>query len=107
MKLKNGVGRRVFFADPLDRRLWKVLRANRHKQADQQVVPPYVISHDTTLLEFVDYKTRLLDEMHQLSGIGERKLEKYENIGNENIEISGRIVTYSFMMMKEMPRSPS
>ena len=72
------------FTDPLDRKLWEVLRAHRRKLADQQGVPPYVIFHDTTLLEIVDYKPRTLAEMHQLSGVGERKLEKY---GNEFIGV--------------------
>ena len=66
------------FSEPLDRKLWEVLRAQRRKLADQQGVPPYVIFHDTTLVEMVDNKPQTRDEMCTLSG--ERKLEKYADV---------------------------
>jgi len=74
---KKRVREHSSFSEPLDRKLWEVLRAHRRKLADQQGVPPYVIFHDTTLVEMVDYKPQTRDDMHTLSGVGERKLEKY------------------------------
>ncbi len=42
-----------------------------------QGVPPYVIFHDTVLLDMVKQRPRSLTEMGQLSGVGEKKLERY------------------------------
>lgn len=65
------------FSEPSDRKLWEALRARRRQLADQQNVPPYVIFHDSTLVEMVDYKPQTREEMSPLTGVGERKLEKY------------------------------
>jgi ATP-dependent DNA helicase RecQ len=36
-------------------------------------VPPYVIFHDQTLRELAKVKPRHLNELHDITGIGERK----------------------------------
>ena len=40
-------------------------------------MPPYVIFHDATLAEMVAARPRSLDEMGHISGVGEKKLERY------------------------------
>jgi ATP-dependent DNA helicase RecQ len=64
-------------ADPDNHRLWEALRALRKRLADEQGVPPYVIFHDAVLLDMVQRRPRNLLELGRLSGIGERKLERY------------------------------
>jgi ATP-dependent DNA helicase RecQ len=40
-------------------------------------VPPYVIFHDSTLVEMCSSLPQSMTEFADLSGVGERKLEKY------------------------------
>jgi ATP-dependent DNA helicase RecQ len=40
-------------------------------------VPPYVIFHDSTLLEILNQRPATLDEMAQVSGVGQAKLARY------------------------------
>ncbi|BES71459.1 DNA helicase RecQ [Marinobacter nanhaiticus D15-8W] len=60
-----------------DQAAWDTLRAKRKELADEQGVPPYVIFHDTTLLEMLERRPKSLDEMGEVNGIGAAKLEKY------------------------------
>lgn len=57
--------------------LWQALKAKRLELAREQGVPPYVIFHDSTLLEIHNRKPQTLDDMGQISGIGQAKLQKY------------------------------
>ena len=57
--------------------LWEALRDCRRELAEEQGVPPYVIFHDSTLLEMCSVVPRTLDDFSRLSGVGERKLMKY------------------------------
>jgi len=65
------------FAGANDDPLWQALKAKRLELAREQGVPPYVIFHDSTLLEIHNRKPQTLDEMGQISGIGQAKLLKY------------------------------
>jgi ATP-dependent DNA helicase RecQ len=65
--------------DDIDIALWETLRDCRRRWADEQGVPPYVIFHDRTLQEMCLLVPQTLAEFSQLSGVGERKLEKYGN----------------------------
>ena len=40
-------------------------------------MPPYVIFHDSTLVEMCSAVPKTLDAFSKLSGVGERKLMKY------------------------------
>jgi ATP-dependent DNA helicase RecQ len=64
--------------------LWQALKAKRLELAREQGVPPYVIFHDSTLLEIHNRKPQSLDEMGQISGIGQAKLQKY---GDEFLQV--------------------
>ena len=57
--------------------LWEALRDCRRELAEAQGVPPYVIFHDSTLVEMCSVVPRTLDDFSKLSGVGERKLMKY------------------------------
>lgn len=65
------------FAGASDDPLWLALKAKRMELAREQSVPPYVIFHDSTLLEILNRRPNNLDEMAQISGVGQAKLEKY------------------------------
>lgn len=57
--------------------LWEALRAKRRELAESQGVPPYVIFHDATLQEMIAVRPTDLETMAAISGVGQRKLEKY------------------------------
>jgi ATP-dependent DNA helicase RecQ len=63
--------------EDIDVGLWEALRDCRRKLAEEQGVPPYVIFHDSTLVEMCSVVPRTLDDFSKLSGVGERKLMKY------------------------------
>jgi ATP-dependent DNA helicase RecQ len=60
-----------------DEALWQALKAKRLELAREQGVPPYVIFHDSTLLAMAQARPRRQDELAEISGVGERKLERY------------------------------
>jgi ATP-dependent DNA helicase RecQ len=57
--------------------LWQALKAKRLELAREQGVPPYVIFHDSTLLEILNSKPKTLGEIARISGVGQAKLAKY------------------------------
>ncbi len=60
-----------------DAALLEKLKAHRKQLAVEQSLPPYVIFHDTTLVEMVQSLPSNPDELLQVSGVGEHKLKKY------------------------------
>ncbi|HYG91838.1 MAG TPA: DNA helicase RecQ [Azospirillum sp.] len=62
---------------PADDALWHALRACRLELARDQGVPPYVIFHDSTLLEMVEQKPLDRQTFARLPGVGSRKLDLY------------------------------
>jgi ATP-dependent DNA helicase RecQ len=64
-------------AEDVDIALWEALRECRRELAEERGVPPYVIFHDSTLQEMCINLPQDLDQFSQLSGVGERKLERY------------------------------
>jgi ATP-dependent DNA helicase RecQ len=62
---------------PTDRQLWEALRACRMRLAEQYGVPPYVIFHDSTLMEMVECKPQNQLQFSQISGVGTHKLARY------------------------------
>lgn len=61
----------------IDVTLWEALRDCRRGFAEEQNVPPYVIFHDSTLQEMCVSLPSSLERLAEISGVGERKLEKY------------------------------
>ena len=65
------------FSGANEDRLWLALKAKRMVLAREQGVPPYVIFHDSTLLEMHDQRPCSLTEMGRISGVGQGKLTRY------------------------------
>jgi ATP-dependent DNA helicase RecQ len=63
--------------EDIDIGLWEALRDCRRKLAEEQGVPPYVIFHDSTLQEMCAMRPTTLEQFSHLTGVGERKREKY------------------------------
>ncbi len=57
--------------------LFEKLRAWRVETARKHNVPAYVIFHDATMREIAKTKPVSLDDLRNISGVGERKLESY------------------------------
>lgn len=64
--------------------LWLALKNKRTELAKEQGVPPYIIFHDKSLAEIHQKKPKTLIEFADISGVGEKKLERY---GAEFIEV--------------------
>jgi ATP-dependent DNA helicase RecQ len=57
--------------------LWEALRECRRTFAEAQGVPPYVIFHDSSLREMCTALPQNLMQFGRITGVGERKLDKY------------------------------
>jgi len=68
---------RTALSDPEDEALFQRLKALRLELARAQGVPPYVIFHDTTLVEIARARPRSLGDFGAISGVGEAKLTRY------------------------------
>lgn len=60
-----------------DQPLFEALREHRKTLAQQQGVPPYVILHDKTLQELCRHRPARPDQLHNIPGIGSKKLQLY------------------------------
>ena len=60
-----------------DPELFEKLKACRKQLAVKQGLPPYVIFHDSTLVEMTQRLPASPDELLQVSGVGAHKLEQY------------------------------
>lgn len=58
-------------------KLFNILRELRKSIAEENNVPPYVVFHDSTLLEMAKYRPHDLHALSQISGVGDKKLEQY------------------------------
>jgi ATP-dependent DNA helicase RecQ len=62
---------------PADAPLFEALRLWRRERAVEQKVPPYVIFHDSTLAAIARRRPANADELAEVSGVGQAKLERY------------------------------
>jgi ATP-dependent DNA helicase RecQ len=65
------------YAGANDDPLWIALKAKRMELAKAQGVPPYLIFHDSTLLEIMNQRPSSLTELGRISGVGQAKLARY------------------------------
>jgi ATP-dependent DNA helicase RecQ len=63
--------------DDAARPIFEALRAWRLEEARRQVVPPYVIFHDATLIEMARGRPTSLAVLKRIPGIGRSKLDRY------------------------------
>jgi len=61
----------------IDQPLLDALKALRLSLAQEQGVPPYIIFHDTTLIEISRIRPADPQSLRYISGVGEKKLERY------------------------------
>ncbi|MGL5414401.1 MAG: DNA helicase RecQ [Clostridium sp.] len=83
-----------------DNELFSMLRALRMEIAQKEGVPPYLVFGDNTLKELSTRMPLNREQMLDVSGVGERKIEKYgdiflekikEYVEEKNIEINFKI----------------
>ena len=72
LKGRGGAG-----AVDADEALFERLRRLRKMIAEQLGAPPYLVFHDSALVEMAALKPRTLDEMRGVKGVGEKKLGRY------------------------------
>jgi ATP-dependent DNA helicase RecQ len=74
-KVRSSRTRPTVSAD--DEPLMEALRDERREIAEQQGVPPYVVFHDAALIDMIRLRPTALEDMLEVSGVGQSKLEKY------------------------------
>ena len=75
---------REAYAGANDDPLWLALKAKRMELAKSQGVPPYLIFHDSTLIEIMNQRPGNLNELGRISGVGQAKLARY---GDDFLEV--------------------
>jgi len=70
--------------DAEDQALWNALRSCRKRLAEEHGVPPYVIFHDATLREMLEFRPTTESELLSITGVGQSKLERF---GDEFLEV--------------------
>jgi len=60
-----------------DRGLFEALRVLRKKLADAENYPPYVIFTDASLKQMAAFRPHNLNDFRKITGVGQKKLEKY------------------------------
>ena len=68
---------RTPISNDIDVELWEALRECRRVLAETQRVPPYVIFSNNTLQAMAEQRPQTIVAFSQLSGVGERKRDKY------------------------------
>jgi ATP-dependent DNA helicase RecQ len=63
--------------DTEDQPLWNALRACRKRLAEEQGVPPYVIFHDSTLREMLEFRPTTQEQLRNITGVGDSKLKRF------------------------------
>lgn len=63
--------------DAADAALFAALRAWRRERASEQKVPPYVIFHDATLADIARKRPKNSNDLKDVSGVGQSKLQRY------------------------------
>ena len=65
--------------DAVQSSLFEQLRQYRLEISRQLEVPPYTIFHDSTLVEMSQLRPQTINQMSSISGVGQKKLEKWGN----------------------------
>lgn len=70
--------------DEEDQPLWNALRSCRKRLAEEHGVPPYVIFHDATLREMLEFRPLTPEQLLSITGVGQSKLERF---GDDFLEV--------------------
>ena len=73
----GGGGRRKITVEIEDEPLLEALKDLRRELADAAGIPPYVVFHDATLVQMIEYRPRTPADLLEISGVGQSKLQKY------------------------------
>jgi len=76
-RVKDSVSSESGVPNTVSATLFAALKALRLSMAREHSVPPYLIFHDSVLIDFAARKPATLVEMRQISGVGDIKLERY------------------------------
>lgn len=76
LKIKSSASQKTY-GGKYDRKLFAKLRKLRKSLADDNNVPPYVVFNDTTLLEMAEHLPVSASDLLDITGVGQRKLEKF------------------------------
>ena len=76
LKIKSSTSQKTYGGN-YDRKLFAKLRKLRKSLADDNNVPPYVVFNDTTLLEMAEHLPVSPSDLLDITGVGQRKLEKF------------------------------
>jgi len=68
---------KITLINKTDETLFQALRLHRRSLAGEQKVAPFIIFHDSTLLEMAEKKPTTIAELGGLIGVGKVKLERY------------------------------
>ena len=69
---------------PVDKDLFNKIKLWRKEASIREHIKPYIIMSDATIIEIVNKSPNSIEELLQIRGIGEKKINKY---GNEIISI--------------------
>ncbi|PPC97795.1 MAG: ATP-dependent DNA helicase RecQ, partial [Methylotenera sp.] len=94
-KIERGARVKEAYAGLADDPLWQALKAKRTELAKEQGVPPYLIFHDSTLLEIMNHRPESLTEMGKISGVGQAKLTRYGDAFLQVLEEQASGVDYT------------
>lgn len=62
---------------PINKELFETLKKWRRKKALEENIKPYIIFSDSTLIEISNKRPKNLEELLEVRGIGEKKINKY------------------------------
>lgn len=83
-KEKEAFKKKSVLKNESDEDLFQKLRAHRLSIAQEQKIPPFIIFHDSTLIEMAVKKPSTLKQLGEISGVGQTKLKRY---GKEFLKI--------------------
>ncbi|MFC1754773.1 DNA helicase RecQ [Thermoproteota archaeon] len=72
--------KRIALENPAEETLFEALREKRRELAKAQGIPPYIIFHDSVLLEIATKQPQNLEDFFAISGVGQAKLKRYGDI---------------------------
>ncbi|MFH1706139.1 MAG: exodeoxyribonuclease VII large subunit [Patescibacteria group bacterium] len=69
-------------------KLFELLRQRRNEIAKEAGVKPYMVLHNSVLVEIAEKKPTTVEELAEIKGMGKKKLERYSNFILETINES-------------------
>lgn len=65
--------------EPIDKELFNKLKIWRRDRAIKENIKPYIIFSDSTLIEITNKLPKNVEELLEIRGVGEKKIEKYSS----------------------------